>query len=464
MSDTPKDGPGRNAGKGGNGGGRFRAAQPADAAPAATPRPEVPPAEDVTAEHIPATPAAAPKAEAMPSREIPAGPTPPRSQAAPAASTDSAHDRRLRIGVPVVAGAAVVVLVAAGLVYAGRPSGPPVDAAQVAALNTRLERLEQAGGALPPQLQRLDQRLGGVEAAQNNAVKPDAVQALQQELSKQQAAQAGVQQRAEARIGEAEQALSQRITGAEAQLAQRVAASEAALAPKLAAIDSAQQQRLDGLRDSLQQRMDAAVQAQRDRADAAIKAMQDAAAQQQSKDDARLAALESREQRLNAAEQRLNRLVASTAVTTALEAGRPLGASLAGLPGTVPPALAAYATAAPPTAAQLRLSFDEAARAARAASEPQTGGQGVLEAAATRLSNLVTVRRGDQTVWGDSASGALEGARQALDAGDLAGAVQKVEALPPSARGPMEEWLKQARGLVAARAALAELIAPRGQG
>ncbi|MBC9180241.1 mitofilin family membrane protein, partial [Pseudoroseomonas ludipueritiae] len=131
---------------------------------------------------------------------------------------------------------------------------------------------------------------------------------------------------------------------------------------------------------------------------------------------------------------------------------------------TPSPALAAYANAAPPTAASLRLSFDDAARAARAASQPATEGQGVLEAAATRLSNLVTVRRGDQTVWGDAVSGELEGARQALDAGDIAAAVQKVEALPEKTRAPMEGWLRQARGLLAARAALNELVSPKGQG
>jgi hypothetical protein len=464
MSDTPKDGPGRNAGKGG---GRFRAAQqaadpaagvPTDGTPAAQPEAGQP--GPVAADPEPA----APVAEDVVAERIPAEPSSPAADAPAATRAATPAARRMSLAVPVVAGAALVVLVAAWMVYASRPEGEPVDANQLAALSTRVDRAEQVVGGLPPQLQRLEQRLGGLETAQGNAVKPEAVQALRDGLAQQQAAQAGVQQRADARIAEAETALSQRITGAEAQLAQRVAASEAALAPKLAAIDTAQQQRLDGLRDSLQQRMDAALKAQQDRADAALKALQDAAAQQQSKDDARLAALESREQRLAAAEQRLNRLVASTAVTTALEAGRPLGASLAGLPGTVPPALAAYATAAPPTGAQLRLSFDDAARAARAASEPQTTGQGVLEAAATRLSNLVTVRRGDQTVWGDNASGALEGARQALDAGDLAGAVQKVEALPPTARAPMEEWLKQARGLLAARAALAELVAPRGQG
>jgi hypothetical protein len=470
MSDTPKDGPGqdraaRNAGKGNRGRQPGAVPNAPDAAagdPAAAD--SVPPG-GVLPEPALDSPAEPRVIDVEP--EPVTGRTAAAEAAGPASSFNAARaqpaaasqPRYTSLGVPLVAGAALVVLLAAWLVYAGRNAEDPVEAGQIAALSTRLDRTEQSAGALPAQLQQLQQKLAAIEAAQGAAVKPEALQALDQRLGRQEATAAEAQRRAEARIADAENALSQRITGAEAQLAQRVAASEAALAPKLAAIDTAQQQRLDALRDNLQQRQDTAARAQQE----ALSQAQAAAAQQQSKDDERLAALESREARIAAAEQRLNRLVASTAVTTALEAGKPLGAALAGLPGNVPPALSAYSTAAPPTAAQLRLSFEDAARAARAASEPQTNGQGVLEAAATRLSNLVTVRRGDTTVWGDNAAGALEGARQSLDAGDLAGAVQKIEALPPAAKAPMEAWLSQARGLLAARAALADLVT-RGQG
>ncbi|EFH12884.1 hypothetical protein HMPREF0731_0895, partial [Pseudoroseomonas cervicalis ATCC 49957] len=94
---------------------------------------------------------------------------------------------------------------------------------------------------------------------------------------------------------------------------------------------------------------------------------------------------------------------------------------------------------------------------------PATEGQGIWESAATRLSSLVTVRRGEQVVWGDAISGEVEAARRALEAGDLPAAVQRIEALPEGPRGAMSGWLDQARGLLAARAALEELRAG-GQG
>jgi hypothetical protein len=344
----------------------------------------------------------------------------------------------------------VVVLLVAWMIVANRP-GPAIDPARVDALEARIaalaplpdriDRVEGQGAAL----QRADQRLGALETAlrEREPISLEALNTLRGRLDQQEGTLAEQQRRTEAQIAETENAFSQRITGAEAQLAQRVAAAEAALAPKLAALDT-----------SLQQRLAAAEQAARQQAET-----------QQQQINARFATLEQREARIVAAEQRLNRLVASTALSTALEAGKPLGGALAGLPGTPPAALTRYSDTAPPTIAALRLSFEDAARAARAAAEPATEGQGVLEAAATRLSNLVTIRRGDSVVWGDAISGELEGARQALNAGDVAAAVKKVEGLPESVRAPMAGWLAQAKGLLEARGALGELMAaPRGQG
>ncbi|MFC7552667.1 hypothetical protein ACFQU7_10965 [Pseudoroseomonas wenyumeiae] len=367
---------------------------------------------------------------------------------------------------PIAAGTGVVVLLLAWLVLAGRPDQPAIDPARIDALDNRLRQAEAQAAGQGPALQQANQRLGALETTlrEREAAANQALAALREALEQQKSAVAAQQAQVEQRIGEAQNAFSQRITGAEAQLAQRVAAAEAALAPKLAALDEAQQQRLAALEAAQQQRLTTLEGKVTQQLSAADEAAKRAAAEREQQMNARFTALEQREARITAAEQRLNRLVASTALTSALEAGQPLGAALAGLPGTPPPALAAYANAAPPTAASLRLSFDEAARAARAASQPATEGQGVLEAAATRLSNLVTVRRGDQTVWGDAVSGELEGARQALDAGDIAGAVQKVEALPEKTRAPMAGWLRQAQGLLAARAALNEMVSPKGQG
>ena len=106
-----------------------------------------------------------------------------------------------------------------------------------------------------------------------------------------------------------------------------------------------------------------------------------------------------------------------------------------------------FAEAAPPTEPALRLSFEEAARAARAASEASRDGQGVLDSAVTRLSGLVTVRRGQEVVWGDAAAAEIERARRALDAGDLDGALARLARLPAAAQEAMRPWAEQARAL-----------------
>ncbi|MCU0945474.1 MAG: hypothetical protein MUF65_08905, partial [Rubritepida sp.] len=80
----------------------------------------------------------------------------------------------------------------------------------------------------------------------------------------------------------------------------------------------------------------------------------------------RVAALEQSVPRIAAAEARTERLVALDALRAQMERGQPLGEALRRLPGTAPAALARYATAAPPTESALRLSFEEAVRAARA--------------------------------------------------------------------------------------------------
>ena len=83
----------------------------------------------------------------------------------------------------------------------------------------------------------------------------------------------------------------------------------------------------------------------------------------------------------------------------------------------------------------------------------------MLDSAVSRLSGLVTVRRGDQVVWGDAAAAEIEGARRALEAGDIEAALARIERLPPAARTAMANWVARARALDAARAALATLAA-----
>jgi hypothetical protein len=150
--------------------------------------------------------------------------------------------------------------------------------------------------------------------------------------------------------------------------------------------------------------------------------------------------------------QRISRVQLAT---TALEAGQKLG----DIPGA-PPALAQFAHDAPPTEAGLRLSFNSAAEAAQRASQPAImDNQPFASRLWTRAQQSVTVRQGDRVLLGDPVSGVLAHARQALDAGDLAGAVAVLNGLAGPAAAAMADWVGQARALLEARAALASMAA-----
>lgn len=158
---------------------------------------------------------------------------------------------------------------------------------------------------------------------------------------------------------------------------------------------------------------------------------------------------------LAAVTERAQRLGRVQAAGVALAAGQRLGE----IPGA-PPALAKFALDAPPTEAGLRLSFDAAAEAAQRASQPAiTEGQPLLDRMWTRAQQSVTVRQGDRVLVGDPISGVIARSRQALDAGDLAGAVRALDGLAGPARAAMADWIGRAQSLLDARAAVAEMAA-----
>jgi hypothetical protein len=138
----------------------------------------------------------------------------------------------------------------------------------------------------------------------------------------------------------------------------------------------------------------------------------------------------------------------------ALSFGQPLGA----IPGA-PPALARFATAAPPTEATLRRDFDSAARRAAAASRPASAGLSFTQRVWQRISGLVTVREGNKVLVGLPAAKTLADARGRLEAGDLAGAVASLSGLDAPAAQAMAGWKAEAQSLLDARAALAKLAA-----
>jgi len=244
------------------------------------------------------------------------------------------------------------------------------------------------------------------------------------------------------RIGALEQQVNGRLAVLEQQVAQRAEALSAQHGQRTAALEQQIAQRLDGLEQLgplMEQRLAAAEQLRPS-----------------------LAALDQVERRLAELDQRTARLGALNAVQGALAAAIPLRAALDRLPNP-PAALTRFADAAPPTDAALRLAFEDAARAARTAADPAaTGPEGergsVGDAALSRLGALVTIRRGEQVVWGDAAEAEIERARRALQAGDIDLALANVDRLPPAARQAMASWAGEARALLAARAALRQLL------
>ncbi|MBY0334469.1 MAG: hypothetical protein K2X49_27750 [Acetobacteraceae bacterium] len=315
--------------------------------------------------------------------------------------------------------------------------------AALEALAARVQGAEAGGQRIAAVEQQLGQRITALEQglAQRSA-------ALEQRIDERGAV---LEQRIAQRTAALEQQMTQRTTALEQQAAQRGTALEQQLAQTRATLEQQMTQRITALEQQVAQRGTALEQ----------QLAQARGALEQQIAQARTG-LEGAQQRLAALDQRTARLGAIEALQAALAAGQPLGTALDGLPSP-PAALARFAAAAPPTEAGLRLGFEDAAKAARAAADPAQGAEpgraGIADAALSRLGALVTVRRGEQVIWGDAAEADIEKARRALVAGDLALAMQHIGRLPPAARQAMSDWTAQAEALLAARAALRQMLA-----
>jgi hypothetical protein len=180
----------------------------------------------------------------------------------------------------------------------------------------------------------------------------------------------------------------------------------------------------------------------------ALAAQLNAVQAQAASDHGTLSLLQANATNLGQLTQRMTLLNALGTARLALDAGQPLGQ----IPGA-PPALAQFATVAPPTEAGLRESFPAAARLAEEASLSANGKAGFWAGVKLRLEGIITISNGGQVIFGPPAAAALAQARAALDDGDLAGAVAALQDLSPPARLAMGDWLSQAQGLLAARAA-----------
>jgi hypothetical protein len=277
---------------------------------------------------------------------------------------------------------------------------PSVEPARVAALETRLNSVEQ----------RLD--------ALENRPAPTAGPAGQAVATDNSVPQANLA----AEIA----ALSQRVKDAEQR--QATAADKDAVAAQVAA---------------LAQRVADAEQRQAALADKDSVAAQVAGLEQRLKDD------EQRQVALAAKDALARRLQLAS---LALDAGEPLG----DLPGA-PPAISRFAKDRPPTEAALRLTFPAAAAAAEAASRPSADGKSLGERILMHASSLLTIKRGDEVLVGAPATTVLGVAREKLEAGDLAGAIATLDGLDSAAARAIAPWRGEATALLEARAALARM-------
>ena len=346
---------------------------------------------------------------------------------------------------PLFIGGAVLVLAMTWLLITPRPSAPALP--DLAPLEARLSALE---GRPALNLAPLESRLRALETSPRAAA-PD-LTPLTMRLESQDAKLAALENRPAPSLDTsnlAPRALVESLTNRLERLSERLDA----VAARLQLTDAETLRRTEDLARSLLQRLEAAEKAEAERIATAAAALESRLAGAQSALTARLQALEAAQGRITAIEARAARLQAIAALRARLEAGQALGPALTSFPDA-PAALKRFATAAPPTEAALRLGFEEATRAARAASEAAREGQNIWDSASARLAGLVTIRRGEAVIWGDEAAAALEAARRALEAGDLAGAVARLSTLPAPARAALASWEAEAQALLAARAAL----------
>jgi hypothetical protein len=314
-----------------------------------------------------------------------------------------------------------------------RPAGDP---AAVAALRQQVEQARAtATQAFDARLKTLEdglaQRIG-----EGNAALGRRLDALEQAAAQRSAA---------------DQAVGRRLDALERAVAERTA-GELAVTRRIEAVDQAASQRASQAEQAVTQRLAAMDQTATQRAAQAEQALTQRLAAIEQSTAERVAPLQDALRRIGAAEARTERLGALDSLRTLLDAGQPLGSALPRLGGTPPEALARYTTASPPTEAVLRLSFEEAVRQARTTTSAQ-------ESLTTRLNSLLTVRRGDEVIWGDSSEVQIERARRALEAGDIEGAVTALARLPEANRAALRGWVADAEALVAARAALRSLAA-----
>ena len=316
------------------------------------------------------------------------------------------------------------VILAAAIYYTWQNPRKPDDTAAVAsAIHTieqhlpetdaRLTRLEQHLSDTDGRLARLEQR-----PTQDVGKITSRLDALESRL----ADQVQFASRLDTVSGRIESLAARDQTGFDA-TKQRIDTLDDATKRRIDALTDLTKQRIDGLTDSTKQRIDGLT--------------------------TRVSGAETNTEALEAINKRLTRLARLQEASLSLASGRPIG----DVPGA-PEAIARYARIAPPTEARLRLSFPSAEQAALAAPSPEVSAAPFVDRVWDRAQGLVTVRKGDDVVVGNTSATIIGHAQLALEAGDLAGAVQALETLKGPAGQAMAGWLAEAKALLNARSAL----------
>jgi hypothetical protein len=365
-----------------------------------------------------------------------------------------------RGGTPVLLTLVLFAALAGGLYWVWTNPMPQLhpadaDAGQIAALSGQVQAVQQGQAdlkqALQTQIQGLTARVEKLEQA------PQPVPAPESDEQAKQIADLGAKVDA---LAAKEQSDAQAAQQKPPEAAPAPTPSE----PDHAALDALAAQvhnDAQGQVAALSQHIEEALAQEKSAAEQAATQEKVALDQQEQSDQAARKTLAARIQKLEQGEGLVSGEAQKTAhairveqAAVALESGQPLG----DIQGAAP-ALAAYATKPPPTEAGLRAAFPKVAEAAKAASRPEEAKTSFLDRALARLQQSVTVRRGDHVIVGDPAAGIVATAQEDLANGDLAGAVQALSALQGPAAAAVADWVAQAHGLLAARAALANLSA-----
>jgi hypothetical protein len=145
----------------------------------------------------------------------------------------------------------------------------------------------------------------------------------------------------------------------------------------------------------------------------------------------------------------------------AVGAGRPYVVELAAI-GTLAPgigdlgALPGHAETGIPTVPELARALQKVAKASLAAPATPVD-ESFLDSVIASAKSAVTIRRIDAVATGDAPGAVLARAEAHLKQGELAAAVQEVEALPAPSRDAFASWLEDARARASADATLSTL-------